>query len=148
MFHRILVVFENEKVCLSALTSARELALRMDSQITFLMLVDMPFQGKTFLGSKRNAFTDLEQRIAARLSDFSSQFLKVGIEVSIAFRVGDPSQELLKFLAGRPAFQAIVWGSSEVLPGKGNFRRDHWVNKIAKTLECPLLTVNSKASDI
>ena len=148
MFHRILVVFENEKICPSALTSARELALRMDSQVTFLMLVDMPFQGTAFLGSKRNAFTHLEQRTAEKLSGFSSEFLKVGIEVSIALRVGEPSQELLKFLAGRPAFQAIVWGSDEVLPDKSNFRRDHWVNKIAKTLECPLLTVSSKVSDI
>jgi hypothetical protein len=146
MFHRILVLFENEKVCSSALTFARELALRMDSQVTFLMLVDMPFQGTSFLGSKRNAYIHLEKRMAEKLSRFSSDFLKVGIEASVAFRVGAPDQEMLKFLAGRPAFQAIVWGSNEALPDKGNFRRDHWVNKIAKTLECPLLSVSSKTS--
>ncbi|MBW1787004.1 MAG: universal stress protein [Deltaproteobacteria bacterium] len=147
MFHKILVVFENEEVCTSAVTFARELALRMDSEVTFLMLVEMPFLGNSFLGSKRNAITDLEKRAAEKLSGFSSQFLETGIEVSVALRVGEPPQELLKFLAGRPAFQAIVWGSGEVLPDKGHLRRDHWVSKVANTLECPLLTVSSKASE-
>lgn len=146
MFHRILVVFENEEVCSEALIYARELALRMDSEVTFLMLVEMPFVGHSFLGSKRNAITDLEKRMAERLATFSARFLKAGIAVSVALRVGDPAQELLKFLAGRPAFQAVVWGSSEVLPDKGQLRRDHWIGKVANMLECPLLTVNSKAS--
>jgi hypothetical protein len=120
----------------------------MDSEVTFLILVEMRFLDNSFLGSKRTAINHLEKRTAERLSGFSSQFLEAGLEVSVALRVGEPPQELLKFLAGRPAFQAIVWGSDEVLPDKGNLRRDHWVSKVAKTLECPLLTVSSKASEI
>ena len=44
MLWRALLVFENEKVSDKALIYTRELALRMDSEVTLLMLVEMPFQ--------------------------------------------------------------------------------------------------------
>lgn len=145
MFHRTLVVFENERICPEAVTYARGLALRMDSEVTFLMLVHMPFLGRSFLGSKRNAMAHLDERMAETLGSFSAEFFRAGLVVSVALRVGDPAEELLKFLAGRPAFQAIIWGSSEAVPDGSHLRRDHWISKVAATLECPLLTVSSKA---
>jgi nucleotide-binding universal stress UspA family protein len=145
MFQRILVVFENEKICQEALTYARELALRMDSEVTFLMLVEMAFLDRSLLGSKRRAISHLEKRMGEMFSAFSGEFLKEGISVRAALREGDPAQELLKFLAERPPYQAIIWGSAEALPECGQLRRGHWVNKIAGILECPLLTVSSKA---
>jgi len=144
MFQRILVVFENEKVCNSSLTYARELALRMDSDVTLLMLVEMAFLDRSYLGSKRNAISRIEQRMGKILSDLTTRFLKEGIAVSAALRVGNPAEELLKFLAGTPPFQALIWGSSESLPEGGQFPKGHWIKKVASTLECPLLTLSSR----
>jgi nucleotide-binding universal stress UspA family protein len=144
MFQRILVVFENEKVCNDSLTYARELALRMDSDVTLLMLVDMAFQDRSYLGRKRNAISHIEERMGKMLSNLTSQFFKEGVAISAALRVGNPAEELIKFLAGKPPFQALVWGSSESLPEAARFPKGHWIRKVASTLECPLLTVSSR----
>lgn len=145
MFQRILVIFENEKICSQALSYSRELALRMDSEVSLLMLVEMTFLNRTYLGSKRNAIRGLETRMGELLGNLSSEFLREGISVSAALRVGDAAQELFKFLAERPPFQAVIWGSSEDLPDGGQSRRTHWMGKVAPSLECPLLGVTSKA---
>ena len=144
MFQRILVIFENEKICRQALSYSRELALRMDSEVAFLMLVEMAFLDRSFLGSKRNAIRSLDSRLGKILANLSSEFLKEGISVSAALRIGDAAQELLKFLAERPPFQAVIWGSSEDLPYGSHSRRNHWMAKVASSLECPLLGVTSK----
>jgi len=147
MFKRTLILFDNEDICPEAITYARELALRMDSAVTFLMLVEMAFQDRTFLGSKRNAITTIEERAGKVLADYSQQLIKEGISVAISLRVGDPAQELLKFLAERPPFNAIIWGSSERLPLTGPLKRGHWLARIKGALECPLLTVSSRESE-
>jgi nucleotide-binding universal stress UspA family protein len=144
MFQRILVVFENEEIFDEAVTYTRELALRMDSEVTLLMLVEMAFLDRSFLGSKRNSIMRLEERMGKIVTSLSGQFAKEGIFVSAALRVGDPAEELLKFLAGKPPFQALIWGSGRDLPESGQFRRGHWVGKVAGTLECPLLTVSNR----
>jgi len=145
MFQRILVIFENEKICPQAISYCRELALRMDSEVALLMLVEMAFVDRPFLGSKRRDMGLLEKRIGETLGQISSEFLKDGISVRVALRVGDVAQELLKFLAERPPFHAVIWGSSEDLPYGGQLRRSHWLGKVADTLECPLLAVISRS---
>jgi hypothetical protein len=112
----------------------------MDARTTLLMLVPMRFVGRTVLGSQRNELTRIEERAAELLSQASAAFLQQGIEVSSAIRVGEPGQELLKFLADRPPVQAIIWAGSTELPGKG-----HWITRVAGNMECPLLTVSKKA---
>ena len=144
MFQRILVIFENEKICRQAVSYSRELALRMDSEVALLMLVEMAFLDRVYLGSKRSAIRRLEARMGKMIGNLTSEFLKEGISVRVALRVGDAAQELLKFLAERPPFQAVIWGSHEDLPDGGQLRRTHWLGKVADTLECPLLAVTGK----
>ena len=146
MFQRILIIFENENICAKALSYARELAVRMDSEVALLMLVEMAFLDRAFVGSKRNVMRVLEARIGGILGDLSSEFLKKGIPVSAALRVGDAAHELLKFLAERRPFQALIWGSGEDLPEGSQQRKSHWIRKVVDHLECPLLAVNSMAS--
>ena len=143
MFQRILVIFENEKVCGQALTYSCELARRMDSEVTFLMIMEMKFLDRAFLNSKRKAIKRLESRIGKILGDLSSAFLKEGVPVSAALRVGDAGHELLKFMAERPPYNAIIWGSSEDMPEIGPSRRAHWIGKVADSLDCPLFAVSS-----
>lgn len=146
MFQRILIIFENESVCRKALSYARDLAMRMDAEVTLLMLVEMAFLDRPLVGSKRSAMRDLELRIGRTLGELSSDFLKKGIPVSAALRVGDGAQELLKFLAERSPFQALIWGSSEDLPEGSQQRKSHWIRKVLDHLECPLLAVSSRES--
>jgi nucleotide-binding universal stress UspA family protein len=139
MFRDILIVFEDQGICPEALTYAREFAARMDARVSFLMLVRMEFGGRAFLDSKRIALNRIEDNAAQVLSQCAQAFIQQGIEVSSAFRVGEPAQELLKFLADRPPFKAVIWGSAPELPAKG-----HWITRVASSMECPLLTVSKK----
>lgn len=143
MFKRVLVVLENEKVCREAVDYARELARRMDAEVSLLMVVEMAFLDTTWLGSRRSAISELDDRAGELLAGLSAGFLSAGVSTSAAVRVGDPAQELLKFLAERPPFQVVVWGSGEDLPASG--RRPHWLARAAGSLECPLWTVSSRS---
>lgn len=139
MIRDILIIFDGQEICQEALTYAREFAVRMDSRVAFLMLIQMSFTGRAFLDSKRNALSRAEDQAAQLLSRTAEAFIQHNIEISSAFRVGDPAQELLKFLADRPPFQAIIWGSTPDLPGKG-----HWIGRVTGNMECPLITVSKK----
>ncbi|OIP91982.1 MAG: hypothetical protein AUK24_02200 [Syntrophaceae bacterium CG2_30_49_12] len=144
MSWRVLVIFENEKVYHDALSYAKELALRMDSEVTLLMLVEMPFYGGSFLGTKRAAILKIKKRTAKVLSECMSMFLEAGIAVSTAIRIGNPAQELIKFLSEKAPFQVVIWGSGKALPGRGQALRNHWLKRIAVDMECPLLTVSGE----
>jgi nucleotide-binding universal stress UspA family protein len=139
MFRDILIIFDNQKSCPEALDYGREFALRMDARVTFLMLVPMSFRGKAVLRARRIALNRIEDRAAKLLSRVGESFIQQGMEISSAFRVGEPAEEVLKFLADHPPFQAIIWGSGPDLPGKG-----HWLSRIYGHIECPLLTVSRK----
>ncbi len=132
---------ENEEVCSPAIDYARELALRLDAEVTLLMVVEMAILDRTWLGSKRSAISDLDDRVGRQLAAIASDLLKGGISTSVALRVGDPAQEFVKFLAERPPFQAVIWGSGEHLP---EHPKRHWLSKVADSLECPLWTVHSR----
>lgn len=144
MLQRALVIFENQQVLPQALAYARQLARRMDCEVSLLMLVEMSFLDSAVLGSKRHQVSGLEERAGAVLREMVAGLIAEGVTVSAALRVGDPAQELLKFLAERPPFQVLVWGSSSRLPEAGRGGRGHWLARVAASLECPLWSVQGK----
>ena len=146
MFRNVLLVFENEEVFPEALTYAREFARRIDAKVTLLMIVPMSFAGRTVIGPKRNTIRNIEIRGGKILSDCLPAFIQEGIEVNTALKIGDPAQELMKFLADRPPFQAVVWGSGWDLPDRGRGGQRHWLAGVVGSLECPLLTVSKRES--
>ena len=139
MFRDILIIFDGQKICQEALTYAKELSNRMDARVSFLMLINMSFLGRFFLDAKRRALNSIEDHAARLLSDATEAFVQQGIEVRSAFRIGEPAQELLKFLAVHAPFQAVIWGSTPELPGRG-----HWIGRASASMECPLLCVSKK----
>lgn len=139
MFHDILIVFDNQEICPEALAYGREFALRMEARVTFLMLASMSSAGRPAHNAGRMAVQQMENRAADLLRQSSEAFIVQGIEVSSAFKTGEPAHELLKFLAEQHPFLAIIWGSGSDLPGKG-----HWIGRASGKLECPLLTVSRK----
>ncbi len=144
MFRNILLVFEKEEILPEALVYVREFALRIDARVTLLMIVPMSFEGRTVIGPKRNTIRNIEIRSGKLLSDCLQTFIQEGIEVNSALKIGDPAQELMKFLADRPPFQSIVWGSGHELPDKGRGAQRHWISRVVGSLECPLLTVSKR----
>ncbi len=142
MFRDILLIFDGQKICQEALTYAKELSSRMDARVSFLMLIRMSFLGRVFMDAKRRALSRIEDNAPRLLSDAAEAFVQQGIEVRSAFRIGEPGQELLKFLAVHAPFQAVIWGSTPELPGRG-----HWIVRTTASMECPLLCVNKKAGD-
>jgi len=139
MFRDILIIFDGQKICPEALTYAKELSGRMDARVSFLMLINMSFLGRFFLDAKRSALKRTEDRAAHLLAETAEKFIQQGIEIRSAFRIGEPAQELLKFLADHAPFQAIIWGSTPELPGKG-----HWIARASVSMECPLISVSKK----
>jgi hypothetical protein len=80
-------------------------------------------------------------------NDLSSVFLHHGISVNATLRVGEPGGELLKFLAERPPFRVIIWGSDDTLPKQYPDGRAHWMLEVTKVLECPIYAVSQRAPD-
>jgi hypothetical protein len=144
MSRNILLVFENEEVLPEALIYAREFAMRIDAKVTLLMIEPMLFEGRTVISPKRNSIRNIEIRAGKVLSDCLQTFIQEGIEVNSALKIGDPAQELMKFLADRPPFQSIVWGSGHDLPETGRGSQRHWMSRVVGSLECPLLTVSKR----
>jgi len=144
MNHELLIIFENERVFSGALTYAREFAGRTDARVSFLMLVAMSFSSFDLLVAKRKALQKIETSTGRLLAQLTESFIQKGLETSAALRIGDPSQELLKFLADRPSFQAIIWGSGQDLPFAGRGKKKHWLCHLSGKLECPLLTVSRR----
>lgn len=142
MFQRFLVILENEQIHAPAVDYARHLARRMDAEVSILMLVGMTFHDSAGVGGKRCAVSDLEQRAGGLLAELSAKFIQDGVTTGVALRLGDQAQELVKFLAERPPFKAVIWGSGHELPGPAH---RHWLAKAMGSLECPLWTVASAA---
>ncbi len=140
----LLVIFENEQVFPEALHYAREFALRINARVTLLMLVYMSFSGSNLLGVKRHDLKKIGTRVNRLLEECSAPFLVNGLKINSVMRIGDPAQELLKFLADRSPFQVIIWGSSQDLPFACKFSGKHWLGRVTKNLECPLLTVKKR----
>jgi len=140
----LLVIFEKEQVFPDALHYAREFALRINAGVTFLMLVHMSFSGSNLLGVKRHDLKKTGLRVNRLLEEYSAPFIASGLKITSAVRIGDPAHELLKFLADRPPFKLIIWGSSQDLPFAFRSSGKHWLGRITKSLECPLVTVKKR----
>lgn len=132
----ILVVMENEIVCDQALDFAAELAQRLKVEADLLMIVE-----PTRVTGDR---PERERRAKQALDRLASRFVERGVAAQATLRLGQPRRELLRFLAQRPPFQALIWGSGQELAGG---RRGHWLEKTAGLLECPLWTVASRDDD-
>ncbi|MCK9174421.1 MAG: universal stress protein [Desulforhopalus sp.] len=144
MFRNILLLFENDNILAEALVYVRELAIRTDAAVTLLILVPMSFTGHTLIGPRRSLVQDIEIRMGKCLSESLQPFIQSGIEVNSALKIGDPAEELMKFLADHPPFQSLVWGSDRQLPDSGRKPGRHWISKVLGNLECSLLTVSKR----
>jgi hypothetical protein len=111
------------------------------------MLVALRSSDASSLGNARNVLHTARQQAGKLLDAISEEFTGHHIAVNTALRVGDPKRELIKFLAERPPFSVVIWGSDESLPKQDPYGHPHWMEEAAETLECPLYAVSHKTLD-
>lgn len=108
-----------------------ELARRMEMPLIVLVILS--------LDSEEVAHArDFEQRAREALQGPMEAAVKGGVQTEAEVRVGDPSSELMKFLARSRSVHSIVWGGP---PSAGDPRPDkgHWLNRMKDVLGCPVV---------
>jgi hypothetical protein len=116
---KIMVLFEDGKIRKETVLYAVELARRMDSALSVLMLMGVgETEAKSLVEEKLNAIIEAIQNN--------------GIAVKKDIRYGDKTSEFLKFLASDHHPSTIVWGSNDNVITKRGGKPGHWLTKAAR----------------
>ncbi len=148
MQKRILTLLDSLEVRNEITAYSIELALRLRAKLHFLMLLrsdSLPHnqEGEVTAMTLEDIFRE-EERIMERCIE---KIRRAKVEVYGTIRQGDPASELLKYLAESQPFQTIIWGGNErLLRYKRIPVRTHWLERIRKTLECPLVVPSLKGT--
>ena len=150
MSRKILILLDSPKVRGEVTTYSVELARRMGARLYLLMLLrwesslrDGP-SSPTARPDRETACEQGEFVLKACLDEIQG----FGVEAVGAVRQGDPSSELLKFLAENKPFQAVVWGGNEAfLRRRRTPVRTHWLERIREQLDCTLVVPSLKSKE-
>ena len=124
---KIMVLFEDGKIRKETVLYAVELARRMESALSVLMLLtDGETKSKDF--------------VEADLDTIVETIQKYGIQAKSEIRYGDKTSELLKFLAADDHPSTIVWGSNDKVITKRGGKPGHWLTKAAKHVGCSIVS--------
>jgi hypothetical protein len=124
---KIMVLFEDGKIRKETVLYAVELARRMESALSVLMLLtDGETKSKDF--------------VEADLDTIVETIQKYGIQAKREIRYGDKTSELLKFLAADCHPSTIVWGSNDKVITKRGGKPGHWLTKAAKHVGCSIVS--------
>lgn len=124
---KIMVLFEDGKIRKETVLYAVELARRMESSLSILMLMsDMDSEAKGLEESKL-------QSIVESIESY-------GIPAKREIRYGDKTSELLKFLASDHHPSTIVWGSNDNVITKRGAKPGHWLTKAARHVGCSIVS--------
>lgn len=126
---RILVIFESETPSPEAIRYASELTRRMDGELVLLQLV------------RGGTDQDGEARRMAR------DLRGTGLVTTFETKDGDPRSELIKYMATRPAFLAVVWGGPDDVILEQGRASAHWLALVRDELGCPLVTMQKKKDE-
>jgi len=132
--NRIAVLFEDLTIRREAIQYAAALAKRLDGGITLLML--LPNEKDTAVGVPNSG-----ERGVRILEREAGHVAGAGIPVRHEVITGEPRSELIKYLATRPPFQAVVWGGGDrkAQPPGASRSTGHWTTAIQDELGCPFL---------
>ncbi|MBF0224200.1 MAG: hypothetical protein HQK76_01980 [Desulfobacterales bacterium] len=130
----ILILFEDKKIRNESLLYGVELAKRMKSDVSILMLID---------GVQKEESLLLNFKIDDIILKFKQELLKI----SITFTYGDKVSELFKFLAKNPRFKTLIWGGNEAFfSGRRPKPSQYWFSKVIDYIECPIVTPTLKTA--
>jgi len=144
MTRNIMLLFDSFSVRGEAVQYSIELARRMDSTLVFLMI--LPLDSEEEATAESDWVSNLKARIKEAIVSHMENAEETGVSVEAFVRMGDPSSELMKFLAGSRTFQTIVWGGDEDLTNKkAQKKKAHWLVKMKDVVECPVLIPSIKS---
>ena len=147
MPRKILILLYSPRVRGEVTTYSVELARRMGAMIHLLMLLRWeasPPNGASSPEMGSEGGQALRQAESV-VNDSIDEIRGCGVETQGAVRQGDPSSELLKYLAEHQPFQAVVWGGNETfVRRKRTPVRTHWLERIRDQLDCTLVVPSLK----
>ena len=124
---KIMVLFEDGKIRNETILYAVELARRMESDLSVLMLMT---EGET----------EATGRIEDNLDTIVETIQQYGIQANKEIRYGDKTSELLKFLASEFHPSTIVWGSNDNVITKRGGKAGHWLTRAARHVGCSIVS--------
>jgi len=147
---KILILLDSPRVRGEVKTYSVELARRMGARIYLLML--LRWEGSPAIGPSSSSAHSDQERACERgelvMKACLDEFRGLGLEAVGTVRQGDPSSELLKFLAENKPFQAVVWGGNEAfLRRRRTPVRTHWLERMREQLDCTLVVPSLKSKE-
>ena len=138
MTSTILILLDEISVRQEVIEYSLELAKRMESSLILLLLLAY---GTDEIAKIENGNTkDFNTAIKDKILSYMEKIHTEGIKVEAEVRVGDPSSELLKFLAKIGSIETIVWGGkNNVSNTKETHKKSHWLHKIRSLVKCPIV---------
>jgi hypothetical protein len=134
MGSQIMVLFDSEAIRHESLLYSIELAKRMNSNLTLLVI--LPFEVGRSDASGIEPMIKRGLQAEESLKKNIETIKNAGVAVETAVRIGNPRSELVKYVAEAGRFETIVWGAKPDLMK----RKDHWLVRMKDTLECPVVT--------
>ncbi|MFP4158081.1 MAG: universal stress protein [Desulfobacterales bacterium] len=128
---KIMVIFDSRQIRKEALQYAIELAKRTDCSVMSLVLLDPSQHGHASGGN-------LESLNRQTFNELTVPVRQAGLVGEAEIRTGNPSSELMKFLADCRSPRAIVWGGVSGVDGSRR-QRDHWLGRVKDRLGCPVV---------
>ncbi|MFW6080889.1 MAG: universal stress protein [Desulfosalsimonas sp.] len=128
---KIMVIFDSLQIRKEALQYAIELAKRTDCSVMSLVLLDPSEQ-------KIAGPETYEIRSRQTVHELTAPVREAGLLGEAEIRTGNPSSELMKFLADCRSPRAIVWGGVSGVDGSRR-QRDHWLGRVKDRLGCPVV---------
>ncbi len=144
MGSKVVLIFDDLSVRDEALHYAVELASRMSSDLVLLML--LPFEKKppAYVAPGFGAHAETPAREA--FAPHVEVARKAGVTAVTELRRGEPSSELMKFLAETKAVQAIVWGGEQkAIDTRAKREKRHWLARMRDVVELPVVVPSLKS---
>lgn len=135
---RIMLLFDDHAPTHEALQYSVELAHRMGSTLVLLMLLADDVADRMRAG--RGPSDRLEDEVEDCFAPCVERARAAGVSVENELRVGDPSSELMKFLAETRPVHTIVWGGDgDAVRRKARTARRHWFARMRDRVELPVV---------
>jgi nucleotide-binding universal stress UspA family protein len=135
---KILIVFDSLSIRKEAMEYAIELAGRTDSSLMGLFLINIPDSGSP---KEDRGYEEKKQLV---IREVSQRARRAGLDAEAMILNGNPSSELMKFLADHRLPRVIVWGG-RFSPEGTRRQRDRWFSRIKDRLGCPVVVPSRKA---
>jgi hypothetical protein len=134
MRSQIMVLFDSAAIRRESLQYSIELAKRMNSNLTLLVI--LPFEASQTDSNGIEPMIKRGVKAEESLKKHLEAIKNAGLTAETAVRIGNPRSELVKYVAEAGRFETIIWGARPDLMKK----KDHWLVRMKDTLECPVVT--------